>query len=66
MDFLVNFMDFMKIGLTSAKNVLTLLAKNTLIPSEITTSSSVANSRIHKKKIGSGVKLVISIEKMEE
>ena len=55
----------LKTGLPLIKNVITPLAKSVLIPLGLTTAASVADTRIHKKILGSGnTTLIISNKDM--
>ena len=59
-------------GLPLIKNVIKPLAKNVLIPLELTVSASAADAEIHKKILGSGhnrpwsTTLIISDDEMED
>ena len=59
-------------GLPLIKNVIKPLAKNVLIPLELTVSASAADAEIHKKILGSGhnrpssITLIISDDEMED
>ena len=57
----------LKPGLPLMKNVLKTLAKNILISLRLTTAASAADTRIHEKILGSGMKrLIISNRKIED
>ena len=47
----------LKTGLPLMKSVITPLAKSVLIPLGLTASASAADTRIHKKILGSGQKI---------
>ena len=60
----------LKKGLPLIKNVIKPLAKNVLIPLELTTTASAADAGIHKKNLGSGhnntTTLIISNNEIED